>query len=130
MSTAAQTDQLTALWDELGAPSLKNFQFALTNRGISVPAAEIRKFVSLQSERQIAQPGNRYTGKVVAFYENDRWAVDIISYVSRPVKDKDSGKKFQYVLHLSRYVHEIHSNRTPDERHGSSRCHGRNLQEA
>jgi hypothetical protein len=33
---------------------------------------------------------------VVAFYEDDRWAIDIISYTSRPIKD--SGKKFQYVL--------------------------------
>jgi len=96
MSTAEQTDQLTALWDELGAPSLKNFKFALANRGISLPAAEIGKFVALQSERQIAQPGNRYTGKVVAFYEDDRWAVDIVSYVARPVTVGD--KKYQHVL--------------------------------
>jgi len=96
MSTVEQTDQLTALWDELGAPSIKNFRFALSNRGISVPAAEIRKFVSLQSERQIAQPGNRFTGKVVAFYEDDRWAADIISYTTRPVKE--GSKKFQFIL--------------------------------
>ena len=87
MSIARQTDQLTALWDELGAPSAKNFRFALANRGIVVPAAELRKFESLQSERQVAQPGNRFTGKVPTFYEDDRWAADIINYTSRPVTE-------------------------------------------
>ena len=96
MSIARQTDQLTALWDELGAPSAKNFRFALANRGIIVPAADLRKFESLQGERQVAQPGNRFTGKVPAFYEDDRWAADIINYTSRPVT-KD-GKKFQHIL--------------------------------
>jgi hypothetical protein len=96
MSTVGRTEQLTALWEELAAPSAKAFQFALTNRGISVPAADLRKFIVAQSERQIAQPGNRYTGKVVAFYEDDRWAGDIINYTSRPVTV--DGQKFQHIL--------------------------------
>lgn len=85
MSIAEQTDQLTDLWDELAGPSLKKFKFALASRGISLPAKAINTFVANQSDRQVARPGNRYTGYVVAFYENDRWATDIISFRKRPI---------------------------------------------
>ena len=95
MSIAGQTDQLTALWEELGAPSAKSFRFALANRGISIPAADLRKFEVLQGERQVAQPGNRFSGKVTAFYEDDRWAADVINYTSKPVTV--DGKKFQHI---------------------------------
>ena len=79
-------NQLSNLWTELAAPSAKVFLQALRARGIQARAADVQEFmVSKSSERQVQQPGNKFTGKVVAFSRNDRWAADLISYVSRPV---------------------------------------------
>jgi len=93
MSTRPQLEQI---YDELAAPSAKVFLQALRARNIQVRAADVRTFLASKSERQIQQPGNRFSGKVVAFSENDRWGTDVISFVANPaVKD---GKKYNYVL--------------------------------
>ena len=97
MSTVATTDLLTNLWEELAAPSTRVFLQALRARGVSVRESDVREFVSSKSERQVLQPGNRYSGKVVAFYDGDRWAADLINYTSRPVVGAD-GKKYQHIL--------------------------------
>jgi len=94
MSTDA--NQLSKLWEDLAAPSAKVFLQALRARGIQARASDVRKFIASKSERQVLQPGNRFTGKIAAFYQNDRWAADIISYVSRPVVQ--GGKEYKYIL--------------------------------
>ena len=83
MSTDA--NQLSKLWEDLAAPSAKVFLQALRARGIQARASDVREFIASKSERQVLQPGNRFTGKIAAFDKNDRWAADVISYVSRPV---------------------------------------------
>jgi hypothetical protein len=104
MSTDA--DQLSKLWEDLAAPSAKVFMQALRAQGIQVRASDVREFIASKSERQILQPGNRFTGKIAAFDKHDRWAADIISYVSRPVKQ--AGKEWKYILIVqdmfSRYI--------------------------
>ena len=75
MSTRPQLEQI---YDDLAAPSAKVFLQALRARNIQVRAADVRSFLASKSERQIQQPGNRFSGKVVAFSENDRWGTDVI----------------------------------------------------
>ena len=88
--------QLEAIYDDLAAPSAKVFLQALRARNIQVRAADVQAFLQSKSERQIQQPGNKFSGKVVAFSKNDRWASDVISFVANTaVKD---GKRFAYIL--------------------------------
>jgi hypothetical protein len=93
MTTA---DTLSKLWEELAAPSATSFLKALRARGIKVREADVREFVSSKSERQILQANPKFTGKITAFYKNDRWNADLINYTSRPViRD---GKTYAQVL--------------------------------
>jgi len=79
MSTVETTTAtLSKLWEELAAPSTNAFLKALRARGMSVRESDVREFVSLKSERQILQAGVSYSGKIAAFYANDRWAADLI----------------------------------------------------
>jgi len=94
MSTDA--NQLSNLWEDLAAPSAKVFLQALRARGIQARASDVQDFIRSKSERQVLQPGNKFTGKVLSFNRNDRWAADLISYVSRPVVE--GGKEFKYIL--------------------------------
>ena len=94
MSTSRS--QLEQVYEDLAAPSAKVFLQALRARNIQVRAVDVRTFLASKSERQIQQPGNRFSGKVVAFSENDRWGTDVISFVAKPaVKD---GKRYSYIL--------------------------------
>ena len=88
--------QLEQIYEDLAAPSAKVFLQALRTRNIQVRAADVRSFLASKSERQLQQPGNRFSGKVVAFSVNDRWGTDVISFVANPVV-KD-GKKYSYIL--------------------------------
>ena len=60
-----------------------------------------------KSERQVLAPPPKYEGNIVATYENERWAADLISFVSRPVKAEDG--QFAYILLVqdifSRYLY-------------------------
>ena len=97
MSTVATTTEtLAKLWVELAAPSTNAFLKAIRSRGISVRESDVREFVSSKSERQILQPGVRYSGKIASFYPNDRWAADLINYTSRPITQ--DGKKYAHTL--------------------------------
>ena len=62
MSTDA--NQLSNLWEEVAAPSAKVFLQALRARGIQARARDVQEFMaSKSSERQVQQPGNKFTGK-------------------------------------------------------------------
>ena len=105
--TTAET--FSEIWEEFAAPSAKVFRQALHARGIQARVSDIKEFISSKSERQVLQPGYRFTGKVVAFDKEDRWAADVISYVSRPAwKD---GKEYKYILiaqdMFSRFIRTI-----------------------
>jgi len=116
MTTSAET--LSNLWEELAAPSARVFLKALQARGIQVRSSDVREFISSKSERQVLQPGNRFTGKVVALDKNDGWAADVISYTSRPVV-KD-GKRTVHP-NSSGYVLALHSMHTPSKHRGHDR---------
>jgi len=64
---------LNNLWEELAAPSATAFLKALRIRGIQAREADVREFVSSKSERQVLAPAPKFSGKITAFYENDRW---------------------------------------------------------
>ena len=89
-------ETLSQVWEELAAPSATAFLKALRARGVSANDSEVREFVSSKSERQIAQAGVKFTGKIVAYYENDRWSADLINYTSKPATR--NGKKYAHVL--------------------------------
>ena len=79
----ATVDLLNQLWEDLAAPSASKFLKALRARGIAARESDVRQFVADKSERQILAKV-KYTGKVVASSENERWQADIISFASRP----------------------------------------------
>ena len=91
----ATADTLNTLWEELAAPSAAKFLKALRARGIAAREIDVRKFVADKSERQILAKV-KYTGKVVATSENERWQADIISFASRPAVRGD--KTYTQVL--------------------------------
>ena len=93
MTTAEILDQL---WEELAAPSATAFLRALRARGASAREKDVREFTASKSERQILAKGVKPSGKIFAFYENDRWSADIINYTSRPAMR--DGTKISHVL--------------------------------
>ena len=99
----AQAQELNEIYQSLNFPSAQVFQKALKRRGIPARLKDVEEFVSSRSERQILARPPVYKGHIVALYENERWAADIISFVSRPIK------KFAYVLLVqdifSRYIY-------------------------
>jgi hypothetical protein len=103
------TSVINDLWEELAAPSAATFLKALRARGIQAREADVREFVSSKSERQVLAPAPKFTGKVNAFYRNDRWAADLINYTNRPATK--SGKSYAQVLFVqdlfSRYIYTV-----------------------
>ncbi len=99
-------EELTRLYEDLNFPSTQVFHKALKRRGIAARLKDVEEFVQSRSERQILAPPPKYEGHIVATYENEKWAADLISFVSRPVK-KDEGQ-YAYILTVqdifSRYV--------------------------
>ena len=84
-----QAAQLAQIYEELNYPSASVFHKALKRRGIPARLRDVEDFVSSRSERQVLANPPKYQGHIVADYENHRWAADLISFVSRPVKDKE-----------------------------------------
>jgi len=100
---------LNNLWEELAAPSAAAFLKALRIRGIQAREADVREFVSSKSERQVLAPAPKFSGKVTAFYENDRWAADLINYTNRPVtKDNKTYTQVLFVQDLfTRFTYTV-----------------------
>jgi len=93
--TTAET--LSQLWEELAAPSATAFLRALRARGISAREKDVRELTASQGERQMLAKGVKSSGKVGAFYDNNRWSADVINYTSRPTTRED-GTKISHVL--------------------------------
>ncbi len=89
-------DEIVKLYESSGYPSSKQFYKILQKEKIPVRLKDVIEFVSSQSTRQISRPGPKFEGKIVAFDINHKWFVDVISFVSRPVKTNDN--IFKYVL--------------------------------
>ena len=95
MSTELK-ETLEKLYQDLNFPSTDVFFKAIRRKGIAVRRSDVAEFVSSRSERQIFAPPPSFAGNVVASDVNDRWAADLISYVSRPAMTQ--GVEYQYVL--------------------------------
>ena len=91
-------EQIRDLFNELDAPgALKLWQEA-QRRNLPVTRREVFEFSSKQGANQVLRPHQKFEGKITAFEINDRWAVDIIDYNSRPSPDKKGGDPYQYIL--------------------------------
>jgi len=101
------TQELMEIYESLNFPSALVFHKALKKRGILSRLKDIENFVQSRSERQILAPPPKYEGNIVSTYENERWAADLISFVSRPVKNNES--QYAYILLVqdifSRYLY-------------------------
>jgi len=99
--------EIAQIYEELNFPSAQVFHKALKRRGIAARLKDVEDFVQSRTERQILAPPPKYEGHIVATYENERWAADLISFVSRPVKT-DAGE-YAYILMVqdifSRYLY-------------------------
>ena len=100
-------EELAQIYEDLNFPSASVFHKALKRKGIAARLKDVEEFVKSRSERQVIAPPPRHEGNIVATYENERWAADLISFVSRPVK-KNEGE-YAYILMVqdifSRYLY-------------------------
>ena len=92
----ATAEQIKNLYADSGYPSSQIFFNKLKRMGIPARLKDIQEFVKSQSSRQVAAPGPKFLGKIVSFDINHKWAADVISFVSRPVKNNDG--PWSYVL--------------------------------
>ena len=86
------TAALQQLWEDLNAPSAKAFRQALARRGVKVRAKDVDEFVRSKSERQVIAPAPKYTGHIVAHDVDERWAADVISFISRAANEPANQK--------------------------------------
>ena len=92
----ATAEQIKTLYDSMGYPSAQQFYNKLKRTGIPARMKDIQEFVKSQSSRQVTAPRPKFKGKIVSFDINHEWFADVISFVSRPVKNNDG--PFKYVL--------------------------------
>ena len=99
-------EQLSEIYKQLNYPSAAVFHRALAKRGIPARLADIQEFVSSRSERQVIAPPPKFTGKIVAFDINARWAADLISFVTRPVKSNEGAMAHVLIVQdiFSRFI--------------------------
>ena len=81
--------EIAELYENLNFPSASVFHKALRRRGIPARLKDIEEFVASRSERQVIAPGPKFTGNIVSFDVNHRWAADLIAFTSRPAKSND-----------------------------------------
>ena len=89
-------ETLEKLYKDLNYPSVDVFLRAIKKKGIAARRSDVEEFVKSRSERQILAPPPKYEGNIVSSDINDRWAADLISYVSQPATFKKV--EYKYVL--------------------------------
>ena len=90
-------ERIQALNRELNYPGAARLQRALAKEGIRARVEDLRENVtSTQGARQVLQPPPKYVGKIASSKLDDRWAADMISFVSNPAKD--DGTTWVHVL--------------------------------
>ena len=73
------SEQILALYDELGRPSAAKFRLALKRRlGLNVSVEDVQRIVGLQSERQVLAPPPRYDGKIFSLGIDQKWVADVM----------------------------------------------------
>ena len=88
--------KIDELYTQLGFPSAVSFHKSLNKKGFQIKLSDVKEFVKSRSERQVTGPKPKYEGKIVSFDFNHNWFADLISFVSRPVKNAEG--TFKYVL--------------------------------
>ena len=79
-----EDQRIADLYAELAFPSASRLQAALRKEGITVPLSRIKNIVSSTGSRQVLQAPPSYAGNITAGRIDDRWAADLLSFVSKP----------------------------------------------
>ena len=79
-----EDQRIADLYAELAFPSASRLQAALRKEGITVPLSRIKEIVTSTGSRQVLQPPPSYAGNITAGRIDDRWAADLLSFVSKP----------------------------------------------
>ena len=89
--------RIAALNRDLNYPGAARLQRALAKEGIRAKLEDVREnLTSTQGARQVLQPPPKYEGKIASSRLDDRWAADMISFVTNPAKD--DGTTWVHVL--------------------------------
>ena len=99
------TEALATLYAKLAQPSAQRL-YAAVQKQTDQPflhlltRRDVEQFVARQGAKQVFAPGPRFTGKVTAQHQGDRWAADVISYVSAPSRGSKGSSKdtYSYIL--------------------------------
>ena len=89
MDPEAVGQRVAQLYRELKLPSAAKLQKVLRKEGIQLSLQGIREIVDGTGARQIFRPPVQYPGHVTASRMEDRWAADVISFMSRPVETNE-----------------------------------------
>ena len=89
----ATQEQISELYQRMGYPSTQVFYNQLKKK-FPVRYKDVQDFVKSVSSRQVSGPPPKFQGKIVAFDINHKWAADVISFVSRPIKNNDGEMKY------------------------------------
>ena len=94
--SAAPSDQVRELWEELNFTSAAKLKTALKQRGIPYNAKDVDNMVKRSEARQLLPKKHPYKGKIWSTSPNDRWQADLIDYTARPSSKGDT--KYTHIL--------------------------------
>ena len=89
MEPDAVGQRVAQLYRELRLPSAAKLQQVLRKEGIQLPLQGIKDIVDGTGARQIFRPPVQFPGHVTASRLEDRWAADVISFMSNPVTTEE-----------------------------------------
>ena len=89
MDPEAVGQRVAQLYRELRLPSAAKLQQVLRKEGIQLSLAAIKEIVDGIGARQIFRPPVQFPGHVTASRLEDRWAADVISFMSNPVTTEE-----------------------------------------
>ena len=89
MEPDAVGQRVAQLYRELRLPSAAKLQQVLRKEGIQLPLQGIKDIVDGIGARQIFRPPIQFPGHVTASRLEDRWAADVISFMSNPVTTEE-----------------------------------------
>ena len=84
MPSAAPSDQVRELWEELNFTSAAKLKTALKQRGIPYNAKDVDNMVKRSDARQLLRQEHTYKGKIWSTSPYDRWQADLIEYTAIP----------------------------------------------
>ena len=91
-------DQLPALSEEFGYPSVNKLFHAAQRAGVKVTFKQVKAFVASQNVRQVFHQLPPSKGKIAAPNLDDSWVADLVDYSWQPSESKTSEPAYQYIL--------------------------------